>query len=390
MAWARAAAIAAVAAAVSAAWLSPTAAHVQAPQPSDIAAPVNDHPIGGLPCPADLCRVVAFDPAFYSTVVPQQAVRVVANDSALSAHEGTVYINDTDTLFFISNRLGNLSTSDQRTLVQVMDLASLRITPLTNLSDAAAMSNGATRGPDGYLYLDEQGDTTRPAAVSRVDPITFERTVLTDGFMDVPFNSPNDIVVRRMDGTVWFTDPNYGYAQGFRPTPSNPSTVYVFNASAPKGFAQVRAMDVSMVKPNGIVFSPDERTLYVTDSGYMTGSAAAPNDWNAPRGVFAFDVDAGGSVLSNKRLLMQVPPVIPDGLKADTQGRLYTCTRGVEAGDMGGVQVYSPDGRLLGAVLVDGGCSNFAWAGPGFDRMYLMSETRVYAVQLLTQGTPFR
>jgi sugar lactone lactonase YvrE len=108
----------------------------------------------------------------------------------------------------------------------------------------------------------------RPPA--RVDPASGARTLLVDGF-----NSPNDVVVKS-DGTIWFTDPSYGWLQGFRPAPDRPDGVHRLDPRT----GEVVTVAESFDKPNGLCFSPDESILYVTDNG-------------AGRHLKAFDVPDG-------------------------------------------------------------------------------------------------
>jgi gluconolactonase len=142
-------------------------------------------------------------------------------------------------------------------------------------------------------------------------------------------NSPNDVVVRS-DGTIWFTDPSYGFLQGFRPEPEAGDYVYRYDPRTD----ELAPVADSFDKPNGLAFSPDERTLYVTDSGanQETGSYYP----RRPHHIRAFDVIAGGQ-LAGERLLAVTTPGFPDGIKVDADGRVY-------ASSFGGVQVFASHG----------------------------------------------
>lgn len=129
-------------------------------------------------------------------------------------------------------------------------------------------------------------------------------------------------------------------------------------------------------RPNGLAFSPDERTLYVTDSGFATGRGHEM-DVSAPRRVEAFTV-VKKRILTNRRLLHVADTGIPDGIKVDARGRLY-----VGCGD--GVHVLSRDGELLGKIKLPGKdpAANLAF-GKGKHRstLYVLDETSVTAVEL--------
>lgn len=94
----------------------------------------------------------------------------------------------------------------------------------------------------------------------------FETRTLIDNFQGRRFNSLNDVVVHT-DGSIWFTDPIYGFEQGFRPEPQLRSQVYRFDPV----LGDVRAVADGFGRPNGICFSPDEQTLYITDTDWIHG-----------------------------------------------------------------------------------------------------------------------
>src|SRR5919199_1017567 len=125
-------------------------------------------------------------------------------------------------------------------------------------------------------------------------------------------------------------------------------------------------------KPNGLAFSPDERTLYVGDSGAIHG----PGDYDPdrPRRVIALDVATGES-----RPFADGIPGFPDGLKVDGAGRVYvSCERGV--------RVFAVDGRLLGEIPVAGGAVNFTFGGPRRDVVLITADDAVRAAHLQATG----
>jgi gluconolactonase len=266
----------------------------------------------------------------------------------VDAHEGPVYLN------------GALFFTTQAGAIKRLDLASGEIKVV--LSDAH-MPNGMTLGPDGRLILCEQGSLMWPAVLSAIDPATGAREVLVDNWRGEPLNSPNDVVVRH-DGTIWFTDPSYGHLQGFRPEPRLGDYVYRFDPAS--GVLEV--VDDSFSKPNGIAFSPDGATLYVTDSGANqdTGSFHVA----MPHHIVAFRVTDEGR-LTDRRLLAVTMPGFPDGLKTDGAGRVY-------ASAFSGVQVFSPAGNLLDEIDLPGAV-NFAFAG---DDLLITADTAVWSVSL--------
>jgi len=260
----------------------------------------------------------------------------------VDAHEGPVYVPGEDALYFTS-----VPRPGPRVDIKRLDLGSLTVSLLR--PDARA-ANGMALGHDGRLVVCEQ----MGGAIAAVDRSTGERELLVDGF-----NSPNDVVVKS-DGTIWFTDPSYGWLQGFRPRPQLRDAVHRFDPRT----GVVATVAESFDKPNGLCFSPDELTLYVTDNG-------------EPHHLKAFDV-VNGEQLEGERVIHVSSPEHPDGLKADADGRLYaSCSSGVE--------VLSPDGSLIGAIRVPGAV-NFCFGGRDKNVLFITTDTAIHAAHLQAKG----
>lgn len=285
------------------------------------------------------------------------------------AHEGPVYVVGEDALYFTTvprPRAGGPRV-DIRRLALDGDRFPLEPGRITTVRADANAANGMTLAPDGRLLVCEQGSMTRPAAITLVDRATGDTETLVDAWRGEPLNSPND-VVGNSNGTVWFTDPSYGHLQGFRPAPRLPERVYRYDP---------RDGDLSVVadgfdKPNGLAFSPDERTLYVGDSGAIH----APGDYDParPRHVVAFDTSPDGR-LTRRRCVGEPVPGFPDGIKADAAGRvLVSCERGV--------RVLDPDGALVAEIAVPGGAVNFTIGGPDRDVLYITADDAIWAARL--------
>jgi gluconolactonase len=275
----------------------------------------------------------------------------------VDAHEGPVYAPDEDALYF--------------TTVPSPDVAIKRLSldsgEVSVLRGDTRKANGMTLGLDGRLLVCEQGTLSEPARIAAVDRATGEAETVVDDRL----SSPNDVAVRRSDGTIWFTDPTYGFLQGFRPEPASGDNVYRYDPAT--GRLTVVADDFD--KPNGVAFSPDERVLYVTDSGanHEPGSF----DSRRPHHIRAFDVTPGGE-LSGGEVFAVVEPGFPDGLKTDAAGRVY-------ASSFSGVQVFEPDGRRVGEIPVPGAV-NFAFGGPERDHLFITADTAVWVAVLDAKG----
>jgi len=185
------------------------------------------------------------------------------------------------------------------------------------------------------------------------------------------FNSPNDLVVKS-DGTIWFTDPPYGIisdVEGYT-APSQINGCWVYRFDPASGESTVAAYDVQ--RPNGLAFSPDERTLYVAEMSIVDFPT------RGYRHLRAYDV-LGGRELANGRFLAEVAPGIPDGFRVDRDGRIFCSSET-------GIQVFAPDGRRLGLIAVPERVSNCTFGGAAWDTLYITATTSVYWLRLNTAG----
>jgi gluconolactonase len=255
------------------------------------------------------------------------------------AHEGPVYAAGEHALYFTTNR--------PRVEIRRLDLT----TGAIDVARADAnMANGMTLDRDGALLVCEQGTLWRRAAITRFDPRTGTHATVVDSWHGMPLNSPNDVVVAG-DGAIWFTDPSYGWLQGFRPAPELGD--FVLRHDPATGITTVVADTFD--KPNGLAFSPDERVLYVGDS--------------ERNHIKAFDVDSGRLV--RERLFAEIRPGYPDGLKVDPAGRVYS-----SAAD--GIHIFSPAGEQIGEIAVPGAV-NFTF---GSGVLYITADDAIWAAEL--------
>ena len=237
------------------------------------------------------------------------------------------------------------------------------------------MGNGMTIDREGHLLICEQGTKSTPARISRLELKNQQIETVVDQWWGLPFNSPNDIVVKS-DGTIWFTDPSYGYLQGFKNAPLIGNFVYRYDPKTE--FLSVVAN--SFNKPNGLAFSPHEDILYINDSGAIQ----EPGSYyvNLPHHIRAFDVKDGRHLV-NDRLFAVVTPGVSDGLKVDTKGRVYSSSAD-------GVQVFNQQGDLIGKILVEDelaqGVANFTFGSSDNKVLYMMADKAIYAAKLEAQG----
>jgi gluconolactonase len=226
-------------------------------------------------------------------------------------------------------------------------------------------TNGHTRDREGRLISCEHGGRR----VSRTEH-DGSYTVLVDRYKGKRLNSPNDVVVKS-DGTIWFTDPPYGILSDYegKKTKSAIGANYVYRFDPKTKSLTVVADDFD--KPNGIAFSPDEKRLYIADTGRS-------HDPDGARHIRVFDV-IDGRKLARGRVFAEISPGLADGFRLDTDGNVWT-----SAGD--GVHCFSPRGELLGKILVPEVVSNVCFGGPKRNRLFITATTSLYAAYVCQVG----
>jgi gluconolactonase len=307
---------------------------------------------------------VTRDPAFADVLGDAPRLWRLAE---VDAHEGPVYFADENALYFTTLPRPGVDRSPSVQIKRLSLDAPEDVSVLVAETDGA---NGMASDGDGALVVCAQGSRWQPARIVRVDRATGESETIVDNWRGLRLNSPNDVVVAS-DGAVWFTDPSYGYLQGFRPPPEVGDYVYRHDPIS----GETTVVADSFDKPNGIAFSPDEAILYVTDSG----ANQEPGSYHVarPHRITSFDVHDGRR-LSGERLFAVVTPGFPDGLKLDRHGRVYSSA-------FSGVQVFAPDGRLLGEIRIPGAV-NFCFGGPEDDLLLITTDTAVWAAALAAKG----
>ena len=227
--------------------------------------------------------------------------------------------------------------------------------------------NGTTFDLQGRLIHCE-GDgrkVTRLAADGSV-------AVIADRFDGGRLNRPNDVVCRS-DGSLFFTDPDkrVPYAEREVPGPEGIDNVWdgasVYQVTPAGELRRVAYCEY----PNGLAFSPDERTLYVANT-------------RSTRYIHALEIDAAGALV-RRRIFADMnegdEPGIPDGLKVDSAGRVY-CT------GPGGIWVFDPAGRKLGTIRFPEQAVNFAFGDPDLKTLFCCAYTSVYTLRLRVPGNP--
>lgn len=328
------------------------------------------------------CKFQVRDPEFLEILGPAPELKLVAKTDA---HEGGVYHPDNNEFYFSSSRhtvsYATLATSSdekpsagkQNTEVKKISLSTGEVTTVFPVTDVA---NGMVLDKDGHLLICQQGQGDKPGYIQRVDVKTLNTSIVADNWFGVPFNSPNDVVVKS-DGTVWFTDPIYARKQGFKSKVHVEGQLYRIRQDG-----VVDAMATNFQRPNGLAFSEDEKRLYLTDTGFLKGDEY---DNEKRHHIYVYIIRRDGT-LSGRRLFASVgiydgsdPGLgLPDGIKVDTKGRIYV-------GSPDGVQVFSRSGTPLGLIAVPD-VVNLGFAGEKLNQLYFLNDASIHMIELQATG----
>jgi gluconolactonase len=201
-------------------------------------------------------------------------------------------------------------------------------------------------------------------------------TVIADRYNGKRINSPNDVVVAS-NGSIWFSDPTYGVDgnyEGFK-AEKEQEKHNVFRVDPQSGAVTVVVDD--FVQPNGLCFSPDEKKLYIVDSGISHGG---------PAHIRSFDVDIATGKVSNGKIFAEgFAPGLSDGIKCDVEGNIW-CSMGWADSKEDGVRCHHSGGDLIGKIHLPETCANMAFGGMLRNRLYICGTTSIYACYVGVQG----
>lgn len=221
-------------------------------------------------------------------------------------------------------------------------------------------SNGLTIDHQGRLTICEQGNRR----VTRIEE-DGTVTILADHYQGKRLNSPNDLVYKS-DGSLYFTDPPYALPKSF----DDPARELPFSGVYRVKDGHIQLLTTELNGPNGLAFSPDERYLYVSNSGPVKKL------W------MRYDVKPDGA-LGNSIVFYDVSSTkeqgVPDGMKCDQQGNLY-------CNGPGGMMVFSPKGEHLGTIGLPPRSANCNWGGDDGKTLYMTGGPALYRIKLKIEG----
>jgi len=298
------------------------------------------------------------DPRIDAIVPPNAKLYKVAEGFQFT--EGPIWLRDKQVLLF--------SDPNHNTIYQYSEVAPLKVFRDKSGYDGADIADYGQPGSNG-LTLDKQGRLTinehgrhRVTRLERDGTLT----VLEDSFEGRRLNSPNDLVYKS-DGALYFTDPPFGLPKFYDDPRKELPYSGVFRWKA--GRLQLLTKDLK--GPNGIVFSPDEKYLYVSN-------------WDpAAKTVTRYAVRGDGT-LDRGETFVDLTTQVPgeealDGMKMDVQGNLYLSAPG-------GVWIFDVKGTHLGTITAPKPVHNFAWGGEDGRTLYLCARSALYRVALMVPG----
>ena len=234
-------------------------------------------------------------------------------------------------------------------------------------------ANGNTRDRQGRLVTCEHG--ARRVTRTEHDGTV---TVLMDSFEGKRLNAPNDVVVHP-DGGIWFTDPGYGSLVNYEGHKA-PLEIPEYTFRIDPETLEATVVDDTLVKPNGLAFSPDYKILYIVDTG-------SSHKRGHPRAISAFDV-VDGKTLANGRTFCDMGNGSSDGIRVDVDGNVWSAA-GWGGDGYDGVHVFAPDGAKIGEIHLPEVVSNVCFGGVKRNRLFMTGSQSLYSIYVETQGVPY-
>lgn len=277
------------------------------------------------------------------------------------AHEGPVFVPDQNRLYFTTRP--DFQSDDVHIAIRYVDLDTLKVGTFLPRSN---MANGMWLSADGKaLLVAEQGTMHTPGAISRINLADGTRVVIVDSYEGKRFNSPNK-VIQSSKGWIYFSDPNYGANQGFKPAPELPMAVYAHDPSTGKTYR----LTTEVARPHGLALSLDETVLYIGDTDAIDGKR--PYDRNKSHSILSAPLEAPNRLGSLAEVL-SVPVGIPDGFVVTAPSGDFW----VGAGD--GLRHYSADGTFKALYPAGGPVFNVTSHG---NIVYSTADTAIWQTHI--------
>ncbi|MCF8489735.1 MAG: SMP-30/gluconolactonase/LRE family protein [Rhodospirillum sp.] len=275
--------------------------------------------------------------------------------------DGRIYLSDVTISFYSGGQFGEILVLDPKSGT------------VETFRGPSGMTNGLAFAPDGALIA-AAGADFGCRCILRTDPGSGKTTILAGTYDGRPFNSPNDLVVTS-DGTVYFTDPRYfGH---------EPLTQPVFGVYRIGTDGAVDLVIKDAARPNGLALSPDQHTLFVAENDIGTSDIRiSPPYRQGGMDILAYLLKSDG-IPGDRRVFVAMEGARgADGLETDAEGNLYAT---IQQPDNQGIQVFSPEGKLLALIPTPTMPTNTALAEvDGRTFLYVTGGKFLYRIKVVT------
>jgi gluconolactonase len=305
-------------------------------------------------------KIVRYSPALDAVIAPDVKIEKIATGFVWTEgpmwRKGALWFSDLS-----SNKMYSLAP-DGKLKVQLDKAGGLQSFP----AGAYGGSNAMAVNKDGTVLMMQHG---MRRIVQLDDKMNVK--VFLDKYQGLQFNSPNDLVFAA-DGALYFTDPPYGFYDPYAPNKDpdkDPRHVIKFNGVYRYKDANLTAVITDLPRPNGLAFSRDGKTFYVSNS-------------ENPRAIYKYGVKPDGTLVNRQvfaDLSKEPGDGNPDGMKVDSSGNLWTS-------GPGGFRIYTPKGQLLGQIVLPEVTSNLAWGGDDGKTAYFTAATSIYKIAVKIPG----
>lgn len=308
---------------------------------------------------------IAFDDSFFGVIGSSAKLEKIQSfpKELNHVHEAPIWLAESNELLY-----SDTTVTDGYLYAINIDTHTVR---QVNFTPALSNVNGGTLHSDGRVYITTNGSPVRGVYALNLTTSTVEPVV--NNYRGRHLNSPNDVIFDS-EGNMYFTDPTYGIDNGWKGVqPAElPMAVYRMDAKT----KSLHAITVGVVtKPNGLTLSPDEKTLYVSDSN------SSSNALDSQRGVWAFDNPTPRGPLESPRLVHLVEGGAPDGMRTTKSGLLVI-------GVYGGVDIVDPvTGLLLGRINTPDDVIYNVQAAKGKGAWLFTGRDNIYKATIVEEGS---
>nr|POE52164.1 gluconolactonase [Quercus suber] len=287
-----------------------------------------------------------------------------------AVHEAPVYVPSLNRLF-----VSQLAPPTGYLPQLVVDLNEDPPTLSPFLSDPPVYAPNGGTFHNGLVYWGASGGnnsiggTEQRVGIRTLDPHTNKTKTLLNNYFGYYFNTVDDLFVDKT-GAIWFTDPQYSWFNRLTDTPPQlQAASYRFDPAT----GAVTVIENTLIQPNGIALSPDEKHVYISDSGAETGSiiaggpAGTPYNQTGVRAVYKYDRIDNGTHITNKRPIWYAQELVPDGLKVAANGYIVTATGK-------GIDILDAFGVLILRIQTDFIVQNFTWVGKNLTEFWITGQ----------------